>query len=138
MNNWMKLSIKPKQKPTREQLSGSQVKKLEKWLSAKPKQTINKTAISRVPTKCLKQRPSYLWKKTMQNQNSNHLFSQETCRNWINTSWKGLYCSKRKRETEISTTKKALFVHLQCILYNPLSFVSKHKVIRINPVHKFF
>lgn len=34
--------------------------------------------------------------------------------------------------------RKAFFVHLQCILYNPLSFISKHKVIRINPVHKFF
>ena len=40
-----------------------------------------KTANSCLQTKCLKRRPSYLRKKTMQNQNTNHLFSKETCRN---------------------------------------------------------
>ena len=42
-----------------------------------------------VPTKCLKRRPSYFRKKTIQNQNKNPLFSQETCKNWNDSSWKG-------------------------------------------------
>ena len=51
--------------------------------------TFCKTANSCLPTKFLKRRPSCLRRKTMQDQDTNHLFSQETCRNSIDTSWEG-------------------------------------------------
>lgn len=42
-----------------------------------------------VPTKCLKRRPSYFRKKQCETKNKNLLFSQETCKNWNYSSWKG-------------------------------------------------
>ena len=62
---------------------------IHRHLTSAETSTFCKTANSCLLTKCLKRRPSCLRKKTMQTQNTNHLFSQETCRNWIGASWKG-------------------------------------------------